>query len=46
METVYEFTLPKGYIDANGEIRKMLIDNHVYIIRGNEVYTIEGQLVK
>ncbi len=22
METVYEFTLPKGYIDANGEIHR------------------------
>ncbi|MBQ8912787.1 MAG: phage tail assembly protein [Lachnospiraceae bacterium] len=22
METVYDFTLPKGYIDANGEIHK------------------------
>ena len=38
--------IDNAVIDANGEIRKMLIDNHVYIIRGNEVYTIEGQLVK
>ncbi|MBQ7706671.1 MAG: phage tail assembly protein [Lachnospiraceae bacterium] len=22
METVYDFTLPKGYIDANGEVHK------------------------
>ena len=33
-------------MDANGEIRKVLIDNQVYIIRGNNIYSVDGQIVK
>ncbi len=33
-------------IDANGEVRKVLIDNQIYIIRGENVYSVDGQLVK
>ena len=38
--------IDKAVVDAKGETRKMLIDDHVYIIRGNKVYTVDGQLVK
>ena len=33
-------------IDANGEVRKVMIDNQIYIIRGENVYSVDGQLVK
>lgn len=33
-------------IDAQGNTQKVLIDNKVYIIRGNNVYSADGQLVK
>lgn len=36
----------EAVVDAQGEIRKVLINNQVFIIRGDQVYTIEGQLVK
>ena len=36
----------EAVVDAKGETRKVLINNQVFIIRGNEVYTIDGQLVK
>lgn len=36
----------EAIVDAQGETRKVLIDNKVFIIRGNQVYTIDGQLVK
>ena len=36
----------EAIVDAHGETRKVLIDNKVFIIRGNQVYTIDGQLVK
>ena len=36
----------EAVVDAKGETQKVLINNHVFIIRGNEVYTIDGQLVK
>lgn len=38
--------IDEAVVDANGETRKVLIDNRVFIIRGNGVYTIEGKLVK
>ena len=38
--------IDKAVVDAKGETRKVLIDDHVYIIRGNKVYTVDGQLVK
>jgi len=36
----------EAIVDAQGKTRKVLIDNKVFIIRGNQVYTIDGQLVK
>ena len=36
----------EALIDAQGNTRKVLIDNKVYIIRGNNVYSADGQLVK
>lgn len=36
----------EAIIDAHGETRKVLIDNQVYIIRGDKVYTIDGRIVK
>lgn len=38
--------IDEAIVDANGETRKVLINNQVFIIRGNEVYTIDGQMVK
>jgi len=38
--------LDEALIDAQGETRKVLINDKVYIIRGNEVYTLDGRLVK
>ena len=36
----------EAIVDAQGETRKVLINNQVFIIRGDKVYTIDGQLVK
>ena len=36
----------EAIIDAQGDTRKVLIDNKVFIIRGEKVYTVDGQLVK
>ena len=36
----------EAVVDAQGETQKVLINDHVYIIRGNNIYTIDGQLVK
>ena len=33
-------------VDAHGEIRKVIIDEKVYIIRGGEIYTITGAKVQ
>lgn len=38
--------MDEAIVDAQGEVRKVLIDNKVYIIRGNQVYSVDGQLVK
>ncbi len=38
--------MDEALIDAQGNTRKVLIDNKVYIIRGNNVYSADGQLVK
>ena len=42
--------LPTGIENANGEkeakVRKLLIDDHIYIIRGGKMYTADGALVK
>lgn len=31
--------------DEDNNVRKVIIENHVYIIRGNEVFTPQGQLI-
>ncbi len=36
----------EAVVDAKNEIRKVLIDEKVFIIRGENVYTIDGQMVK
>ena len=38
--------IDEAIVDAKGETRKVLIDNQVYIIRGDKVYSIDGSLVK
>lgn len=36
----------EAVVNAQGAIRKVLVNEKVFIIRGNEVYTIDGQMVK
>lgn len=36
----------EAVVDAQGETRKVLINDKVYIIRGDKVYSVDGQLVK
>lgn len=36
----------EALVDAQGNIRKVLINGQVFIIRGDKVYTIDGQMVK
>ncbi len=36
----------EAVVDAQGETRKVLINNQVFIIRGNNVYSIDGQLIR
>ena len=36
----------EAIFDAHGETRKVLINNHVFIIRGDNMYSIDGQMVK
>lgn len=38
--------MDEAVVDAQGDIRKVLINNQVFIIRGEKVYSIDGQLVK
>jgi hypothetical protein len=38
--------IDEALVDAQGNTQKVLIDNKVYIIRGNNVYSADGQLVK
>ncbi len=37
--------IDEAVVDAKGETQKVLIDNQVFIIRGNEAYTITGKKV-
>ena len=39
-------SIEEAVVDAQGEIRKVLINDQVFIIRGEKVYTTDGQLVK
>ena len=36
----------EAVVNAQGETRKVLINDKVFIIRGDKVYTVDGQLVK
>lgn len=36
----------EAIVDAQGDTQKVLINNQVFIIRGEKVYTIDGRLVK
>ena len=36
----------EAIVDAQGETRKVLINNQVFIIRGDKVYSVDGRLVK
>ena len=38
--------IDEAIVDAKGEIRKVLINDKVFIIRGNNVYSVDGQIVK
>ena len=38
--------LDEAVVDAKGETRKVLINDQVFIIRGENVYSVDGQLVK
>ena len=38
--------MDEAVVDAQGEIKKVIINNKVFIIRGNKVYTIDGKMVK
>ena len=38
--------MDEAILDAQGETMKVLINNQVFIIRGEKVYSIDGQLVK
>ncbi len=38
--------IDEAVVDAKGKTRKVLINNMVYIIRGENVYSVDGQLVK
>ena len=38
--------IDEAVVDAKGEPRKVMINDKVFIIRGEQVYTIDGQLVK
>ena len=38
--------MDEAVVDAQGNIRKVLINDQVFIIRDNKVYSIDGQLVR
>ena len=38
--------IDEAVVDAHGDTRKVLINDKVYIVRGEKVYSIDGQLVK
>ncbi len=38
--------LDEAVVDAQGETRKVVINDQVFIIRGNKVYSVDGSLVK
>ena len=38
--------IDEAVVDAKGETRKVVINDKVYIIRGEHIYSADGQLVK
>ena len=38
--------IDEAVVDAKGETRKVVINDKVFIIRGEKVYSVDGQLVK
>ena len=38
--------IDEAVVDAQGKIEKVLINDKVFIIRGNNVYSVDGQMVK
>ena len=38
--------IDEAVVDAQGETRKVLINDQVFIIRGDQVYSVDGQLLK
>lgn len=38
--------IDEAVVDAQGNTRKVIINDKVFIIRGNQVYSIDGQIVK
>lgn len=38
--------IDEAVVDAKGETRKVLINDQVFIIRGDKVYSVDGRLVK
>ena len=38
--------IDEAVVDAKGETRKVIINDQVFIIRGENVYSVDGQLVK
>ena len=38
--------IDEAVVDAQGETRKVIINEKVYIIRGERVYSVDGQLIK
>ena len=33
-------------IDAKADVQKVIIDEHVYILRGGQMYDVNGKMVK
>ena len=38
--------IDEAVVDAQGEIKKVIINDKVFIIRGDQVYSIDGRLAK
>ncbi len=38
--------IDEAVVDAKGETRKVIINDKVFIIRGDQVYSVDGQIVK
>jgi len=45
-QIVTDIELSEGVKGANACVQKVIIDNHVYILRGGEMYDVTGKMVK